>query len=61
MPIEKRHVTFQSGETFAAAWLFFLPPRAWTGAKVPAVGMAHGACFAERLGRPTALEAASPR
>jgi len=40
MPIEKRDVTFQSGETVAAAWLFLPPVQA--GAKVPAVAMAHG-------------------
>jgi hypothetical protein len=41
MTIEKRDVMFKSGETFAAAWLF-LPDQARSGARVPAVAMAHG-------------------
>ncbi len=60
MSVEKRHVTFQSGETFAAAWLF-LQPRARAGAKVPVAAMAHRAWLAERLGHPAALEAALSR
>src|SRR5882757_10593518 len=41
MAIQKRDVMFKSGETFAAAWLF-LPDQARSGARVPAVAMAHG-------------------
>ena len=41
MTVEKRNVMFQSGETFAAAWLF-LPDQARSGGRVPAVAMAHG-------------------
>src|SRR5690348_17807771 len=41
MSVEKRDVTFKSGETFAAAWLF-LPETAAVGARVPAIAMAHG-------------------
>jgi uncharacterized protein len=41
MTIEKLDVTFKSGETFAAAWLF-LPQGAGPDARVPAVAMAHG-------------------
>jgi fermentation-respiration switch protein FrsA (DUF1100 family) len=41
MTIEKREVTFKSGQTFAAAWLF-MPKGAGTEARVPAVAMAHG-------------------
>jgi len=41
MSVEKRDVTFTSGETFAAAWLF-LPETAAPGARVPAVAMTHG-------------------
>jgi hypothetical protein len=54
MPIEKRDVTLQSGETFAAAWLFL--PSAEAGAKVPAVAMGW---FVEHLGRPAAPDAAA--
>ncbi len=41
MTIDKRDVTFKSGDSFAAGW-FFLPDDAGTGAAVPAVAMAHG-------------------
>ena len=41
MTVLKRDVMFKSGETFAAAWLF-LPDQAQSGARVPAVAMAHG-------------------
>jgi uncharacterized protein len=41
MSVEKRDVTFKSGETFAAAWLF-LPETAALGTRVPAIAMAHG-------------------
>src|SRR5216684_7306751 len=41
MTIDKRDVTFKSGDTFAAGW-FFLPEHATSGARVPAVAMAHG-------------------
>src|SRR5437762_3254115 len=41
MTIDKRDVTFKSGDTFAAAW-FFLPEHATSEASVPAVAMAHG-------------------
>src|SRR5882762_1121433 len=41
MAIEKRDVSFKSGDSFAAGW-FFLPEHATSGARVPAVAMAHG-------------------
>src|SRR6267378_3316004 len=41
MTIDKRDVTFKSGDSFAAGW-FFLPEHATSGARVPAVAMAHG-------------------
>ena len=41
MTIDKRDVTFKSGDSFAAGW-FFLPEDAGSGAAVPAVAMAHG-------------------
>ncbi|MEA2504583.1 MAG: hypothetical protein QOG36_1626, partial [Actinomycetota bacterium] len=41
MAIDKRDVTFKSGDTFASGW-FFLPEHAAAGARVPAVAMAHG-------------------
>src|SRR6266852_1615409 len=41
MTIDKRDVTFKSGDTFAAGW-FFLPEHATSEARVPAVAMAHG-------------------
>jgi fermentation-respiration switch protein FrsA (DUF1100 family) len=41
MTIEKRAVTFRSGDTFAAGWLY-LPEQARSGARVPALAMAHG-------------------
>jgi fermentation-respiration switch protein FrsA (DUF1100 family) len=41
MTIEKRAVTFRSGDTFAAGW-FYLPEQARSGARVPALAMAHG-------------------
>jgi hypothetical protein len=39
MPIDKRDVTFRSGETFAAAWL--LPPLGQPAAPEPAVTRAE--------------------
>ncbi|HEX6655799.1 MAG TPA: alpha/beta fold hydrolase [Candidatus Limnocylindria bacterium] len=41
MAIEQRDVTFESGDTSAAAWLF-VPEQSASGAQVPAVAMAHG-------------------
>ena len=41
MIIDKRDVTFKSGDTFAAGW-FFLPEHATSETRVPAVAMAHG-------------------
>src|SRR5258707_1713508 len=41
MTIDKRDVTFKSGDSFAAGW-FFLPECATSEARVPAVTMAHG-------------------
>jgi fermentation-respiration switch protein FrsA (DUF1100 family) len=41
MAIEKRDVTFKSGETFAAGW-FFLPEGAGPDRPAPAVAMASG-------------------
>ena len=41
MTIERRDVRFESGDTFAAGWLF-LPEQAKSEARVPAVAMAHG-------------------
>ena len=41
MTIDRRDVTFKSGDSFAAGWLF-LPENAGQGALVPAVAMAHG-------------------
>src|SRR5437016_12754008 len=41
MPLDKRDVTFKSGDTFAAGW-FFLPEHATSETRVPAVAMAHG-------------------
>jgi dienelactone hydrolase len=41
MSIEKRDVTFKSGDTFASGWLF-LPEGASAKSRVPAVTMAHG-------------------
>jgi len=41
MTIDKRDVTFKSGDSFAAGW-FFLPEHAGSGTAVPAVAMAHG-------------------
>jgi fermentation-respiration switch protein FrsA (DUF1100 family) len=41
MAIEKHDVTFESGDTFAAGWLF-LPEQAKSRAPVAAVAMAHG-------------------
>ena len=39
--IERRDVQFRSGDTYAAAWSF-LPDQVQSGARVPAVAMAHG-------------------
>ena len=39
--IERRDVQFRSGDTFAAC-LVFLPDQVQSGARVPAVAMAHG-------------------
>ena len=39
--VERCDVTFKSGDSFAAGW-FFLPEDAGSGARVPAVAMAHG-------------------
>jgi uncharacterized protein len=39
--LERRDVQFRSGDTFAAAWSF-LPDQVQSGARVPAVAMAHG-------------------
>ncbi len=41
MTIERRDVTFKSGDSFAAGW-FFPPEEAGSGSGVPAVAMAHG-------------------
>ncbi|HMC36804.1 MAG TPA: alpha/beta hydrolase [Actinomycetota bacterium] len=41
MTIERRDITFPSGDSYAAAWLF-LPDRGSSGAPAPAVAMAHG-------------------
>ena len=38
---ERRDVMFNSGDSFVAAWLF-LPEQATSGARVPAIAMAHG-------------------
>jgi hypothetical protein len=40
MTIDRRDVTFKSGDSFAAGWLF-LPETAGQGAPVPAVAMAR--------------------
>jgi len=39
--IERRDVQFRSGDSYAAAWSF-LPDQVQSGARVPAVAMAHG-------------------
>src|SRR3989441_4349531 len=48
VPIEKRDVMFQSGETFAAAW-FFLPEQVRSRQRVPAVAMAHGIGYVKEM------------
>src|SRR5260370_23054126 len=52
---ERRDVTFKSGGTYAAGWLF-LPEKDASAAPVPAVAMAHGlgavkAMYVERFAR----------
>jgi fermentation-respiration switch protein FrsA (DUF1100 family) len=46
--IEKKDVQFESGDSFAAGW-FFLPDRARSGERVPAVAMAHGVGFVKEM------------
>jgi uncharacterized protein len=41
MNIDRRDVTFRSGDSFAEGWLF-LPENAGHGTPVPGVAMAHG-------------------
>jgi fermentation-respiration switch protein FrsA (DUF1100 family) len=41
MTVERRDLTFPTGDSYAAAWLF-LPDRGSSGAPAPAVAMAHG-------------------
>ena len=41
MTVEKRDVTFRTGDSLAAGW-FFLPDPASAGVRVPAVAMAPG-------------------
>jgi fermentation-respiration switch protein FrsA (DUF1100 family) len=41
MTIDRRDVTFKSGDTFAVGW-FFVPEHATSDARVPAIAMAHG-------------------
>ena len=41
MAVERRDVTFRSGDSFAAGW-FFLPEGAALGSRVPAVALAPG-------------------